>query len=124
MSQNKKKALQRCLILNSLLTICHREVLLYHFFSFFFSHALLSQSLYSSIVVAQATLNLEYLCLTQPRTGIAGMCHLHLAFINSTHIFFFSFFVFQDRVSLCSPSCPGTHKVPPASASRVLGLKE
>jgi hypothetical protein len=39
---------------------------------------------------------------------------------------------FQDRVSLCSPGCPGTHSVdqaglelrnPPASASRVLGLK-
>jgi hypothetical protein len=39
---------------------------------------------------------------------------------------------FRDRVSLCSPSCPGTHFVdqagfelrnPPASASRVLGLK-
>jgi hypothetical protein len=41
-------------------------------------------------------------------------------------------FVFQDRVSLCSPGCPGTHFVdqaglelrnPPASASQVLGLK-
>jgi hypothetical protein len=41
-------------------------------------------------------------------------------------------FVFWDRVSLCSPGCPGTHSVdqaglelrnPPASASRVLGLK-
>jgi hypothetical protein len=41
-------------------------------------------------------------------------------------------FVFRDRVSLCSPSCPGTHFVdqagfklrnPPASASQVLGLK-
>jgi hypothetical protein len=40
--------------------------------------------------------------------------------------------VFQDRVSLCSPGCPGTHFVdqaglelrnPPASASQVLGLK-
>jgi hypothetical protein len=39
---------------------------------------------------------------------------------------------FQDRVSLCSPGCPGSHFVdqaglelrnPPASASRVLGLK-
>jgi hypothetical protein len=39
---------------------------------------------------------------------------------------------FQGRVSLCSPGCPGTHSVdqaglefrdPPASASRVLGLK-
>jgi hypothetical protein len=40
--------------------------------------------------------------------------------------------LFWDRVSLCSPGCPGTHFVdqaglefrnPPASASRVLGLK-
>jgi hypothetical protein len=49
-------------------------------------------------------------------------------------LFFFSFFflVFQDRVSLYSPGCPGTYFVdqaglelrnPPASASRVLGLK-
>jgi hypothetical protein len=43
-----------------------------------------------------------------------------------------SVFVFRDRVSLYSPGCPGTHFVdqaglelrnPPASASRVLGLK-
>jgi hypothetical protein len=42
------------------------------------------------------------------------------------------FLVFRDRVSLCSPGCPGTHSVDqaglelrnlPASASRVLGLK-
>jgi hypothetical protein len=42
------------------------------------------------------------------------------------------FWFFQDRVSLYSPGCPGTHFVdqaslelrnPPASASRVLGLK-
>jgi hypothetical protein len=41
-------------------------------------------------------------------------------------------FVFRDRVSLCSPGCPGVHSVdqavlelrnPPASASQVLGLK-
>jgi hypothetical protein len=40
---------------------------------------------------------------------------------------------FQDRVSLCSPGCPGTHSVdqaglelrnPSASASEVLRLKE
>jgi hypothetical protein len=40
--------------------------------------------------------------------------------------------VFQDRVSLYSPGCPGTHSVdqaglklrnPPVSASQVLGLK-
>jgi hypothetical protein len=42
------------------------------------------------------------------------------------------FLFFRDRVSLCSPGCPGTHSVdqaglklrnPPASASQVLGLK-
>jgi hypothetical protein len=47
-------------------------------------------------------------------------------------ISFFFFLVFRDRVSLYSPGCPGTHFVdqaglelrdPPASASRVLGLK-
>jgi hypothetical protein len=51
--------------------------------------------------------------------------------------FFFFFLVclfvcFRDRVSLCSPGCPGAHFVdqadlelrnPPASASGVLGLK-
>jgi hypothetical protein len=45
---------------------------------------------------------------------------------------FFYFLVFRDRVSLCSPGCPGTHSVDqaglelrnlPASASQVLGLK-
>jgi hypothetical protein len=44
----------------------------------------------------------------------------------------FFVFVFRDRVSLCSPGCPGTHSVdqaglelrnPPASAFQVLGLK-
>jgi hypothetical protein len=46
--------------------------------------------------------------------------------------FFCLFWFFQDKVSLYSPGCPGTHFVdqvgldlrkPPASASRVLGLK-
>jgi hypothetical protein len=45
---------------------------------------------------------------------------------------FFIFLVFRNRVSLYNPGCPGTHfvdqaglelKNPPASASRVLGLK-
>jgi hypothetical protein len=49
--------------------------------------------------------------------------------IDSTVLFCF---VLQDRVSLCSPGCPGTHSVDqaglqlrnqPASASRGLGLK-
>jgi hypothetical protein len=46
--------------------------------------------------------------------------------------FLFFWLVFRDRVSQCSPGCPGTHSVdqaslkfrnPPASASQVLGLK-
>jgi hypothetical protein len=46
--------------------------------------------------------------------------------------FFFFFFRFFETGFLCSPGCPGTHSVdqaglelrnPPASASRVLGLK-
>jgi hypothetical protein len=47
-------------------------------------------------------------------------------------IYLFIYLVFRNRVSLCSPGCPETHFVdqaglelrnPPASASRVLGLK-
>jgi hypothetical protein len=47
-------------------------------------------------------------------------------------VFFFFFLVLRDRVSLCSPGCPGTRSVDqaglelrnlPASASQVLGLK-
>jgi hypothetical protein len=56
-------------------------------------------------------------------------------FLLGAHFFVclvFLFFVFLDRVSLYSPGCPGTHFVnqaglelrnPPASTSRVLGLK-
>jgi hypothetical protein len=42
------------------------------------------------------------------------------------------FWLFRNRVSLCSSGCPGTHfvdqvglelRIPPASASQVLGLK-
>jgi hypothetical protein len=47
-------------------------------------------------------------------------------------LLFFFFNFFRDRVSLCSPGCPGTYSVDqaglelrnsPASASQVLGLK-
>jgi hypothetical protein len=59
---------------------------------------------------------------------------LKLYFVKGPFFFFFfSFFlVFRDRVSLCSPGCPGSHSVDqaglelrnlPASASQVLGLK-
>jgi hypothetical protein len=52
--------------------------------------------------------------------------------LKGISFFFFFFFFFRDRVSLYGPGCPGTHLVdqagfqlrnPPASASRVLGLK-
>jgi hypothetical protein len=58
---------------------------------------------------------------------IPSFCH-PLSF----SIFFFGGVVFRDRVSLCSPDCPGTHsvlqaglelRILPASASQVLGLK-
>jgi hypothetical protein len=52
---------------------------------------------------------------------------LSLSFFSfSFSLFFFFFLVFRDRVSLCSPGCPGPHFVdqaglelrnPPASAS-------
>ena len=65
------------------------------------------------------------------------LCLENLASWNNLVVFFcccFLFFVlvFRDRVSLYSPGCPRTHFVdqaglelrdPPASASRVLGLK-
>jgi hypothetical protein len=53
-------------------------------------------------------------------------------FLLCLFVFVLFCFCFQDRVSLCSPGCPGTHSVDqaglelrtlPASASRVLGLK-
>jgi hypothetical protein len=67
--------------------------------------------------------------------------HMHIMSTHKTHtahacpwslFSFFFFLVFQDRVSVYSPGCPGTHFVdqadlklrnPPASASQVLGLK-
>ena len=58
---------------------------------------------------------------------------LWFSFLFVVFVFFvFVVVVFQDRVSLCSSGCPGTHSVdqaglqlrnPPASASEVLGVK-
>ena len=52
------------------------------------------------------------------------------SYLSSPHACSSFFLSFLDRVSLCSPGCPGTHSVdqsglrnPPASASWVLGLK-
>jgi hypothetical protein len=59
-------------------------------------------------------------------------CPEALASLSSVLEGFFVFLVFLDRFSLCISDCPGTHSVdqaglelrnPPASASRVLGLK-
>ena len=50
----------------------------------------------------------------------------------SSQVSLLTLFVFRDRVSLCSPCCPGTHSVDqaslklrnlPASTSQVLGSK-
>jgi hypothetical protein len=67
---------------------------------------------------------LKYQLHLQPQTDVSF----------SLSLFFLFCFVcfFQDRVSLYSPGCPGTHSVdqaglklrnPPASASQVLGSK-
>ena len=61
-----------------------------------------------------------------------SMLSLPLLGDGKTEIYFpftFALFIFQDRVTLCSPGSPGTHSVDqgglelPASASQVLGLK-
>jgi hypothetical protein len=79
----------------------------------------------------------EELLLHPLNVGILeeSTCSLSLnSHYSSIQFFFFFFFflVFQDRVSLCSPGCPGTHSVDQAglklrnllaSASWVLGLK-
>jgi hypothetical protein len=56
--------------------------------------------------------------------------YLRTALLGCLVLLFVCFLFFRDRVFLCSPGCPGTHSVnqaglrnPPASASRVLGLK-
>jgi hypothetical protein len=60
------------------------------------------------------------------------VCVCVFGFFVCLFVCLFVFMVFRDRVSLCSPGCPGTHSVDqaglelrnlPASASRVLGLK-
>jgi hypothetical protein len=74
---------------------------------------------------------LEYL---ERRSQISCLGFFLFCFVLFFFFFFFFFFflVFQDRVSLYSPGCPGTHSVdqdglelrnPPASASQVLGLQ-
>jgi hypothetical protein len=40
-------------------------------------------------------------------------CTIYILFVKLYFLFVWGFFVFvfQDRVSLCSPGCPGTHSV-------------
>jgi hypothetical protein len=68
---------------------------------------------------------------TSRRTVGAFKCQA-ISPVYETNFVLFCFWVFRDRVSLYSPGCPGTQSVdqaglefrnPPASASRVLGLK-
>jgi hypothetical protein len=68
-----------------------------------------------------STRSLPILIGNNPSSGFLFVC-----------LFCCLLFVFQDRVSLYSSGCPGTHFVdqaglklrnPPASASQVLGLK-
>jgi hypothetical protein len=64
---------------------------------------------------------------------VAFSQHTHAqARTHTSSSYLFIYLVFRDRVSLYSPGCPSTHFVdqaglklrnPPASASRVLGLK-
>jgi hypothetical protein len=64
--------------------------------------------------------------------GFFMSCQDHVKHAKARSVFIFFSLGFRDRVSLYSPGCPGTHFVdqaglelrnPPASASRVLGLK-
>jgi hypothetical protein len=63
---------------------------------------------------------------------VVVLCCLVLFFVLFVCLFVFLFVVFRDRVSLYSPSCPGTRSVDqaglelrnlPVSVSQVLGFK-
>jgi hypothetical protein len=79
-----------------------------------------------AVLVDQAGLKLRGSPVSASRVLRLKVC------ATTTRLKSWSFVLFQDRVSLCSPGCPGTHSVnqvglelgnPPASASQVLGLK-
>jgi hypothetical protein len=64
--------------------------------------------------------------------GVFLVCLFGLVFFVFCFFVCFLFWFFRDRVSLCSPGCPGTHSVDqaglerrnsPVSASQELGLK-
>jgi hypothetical protein len=77
---------------------------------------------------------LRWAALAHSRAEAPLQTSLRMPQESSFFLFCFCFLVlvFQDRVSLCSPGCPGTHSVDqaglelrnlPASASQVMGLK-
>jgi hypothetical protein len=79
----------------------------------------------------------KYIFIYSIRISYMNMIHPYSSSTTSVFLFcfvlvWFFFWFFQDRVSLYSPGCPGTHFVDqaglelrnlPASAFRVLGLK-
>jgi hypothetical protein len=82
--------------------------------------------------VIQVGIESQSSCLSLLIDGIIGKHHQTQLDIIIIIIIIIIILVFQDRVSLYSSGCPGTHfgdqsglelRNPPASASRVLGLK-
>jgi hypothetical protein len=79
-----------------------------------------------------AVLGIDSLVLRMLSGRSTGLASFFVLFLFVCLFVCLFVFIFRDRVSLYSPGCPGTHFVdqaglelrnPPASASRVLGLK-
>jgi hypothetical protein len=77
-------------------------------------------------------LSFLFIWAPHPSPGFLGTYFLHVLLLFLFVCLFVCFLIFRDRVSLYSPGYPGTDSVdqaglelrnPPASASRVLGLK-
>jgi hypothetical protein len=73
-----------------------------------------------------------HLYVTHIHSSIPSPVHTPCILFETVSLFFVFVLFFRDRVSLCSPGCPGTPSVdqaglelrnPPASAFQVLGLK-
>jgi hypothetical protein len=89
---------------------------------------------FTEVIPVTFCLNLFTFFLYPETLWKAGLCwHFFVLFCFVCFVLFFAFVIFfRDRVSLCSPGCPGTHfadqaglklRNPLASASQVLGLK-
>jgi hypothetical protein len=92
---------------------------------------------YVALAGLEDDMTLSFLSLSQVLRLQICIIKSFLSFFFKNHIYLFIYLfiyllAFRDRVSLCSPGCPGTRSVdqaglelrnPPASASRVLGLK-